>query len=73
MARDYSFDIKKNEAQGGGFLLNTTLNNPDETTCSAWKTSSAAKKFAAGLIGKKFVRWEELVEKSHFQTGGRAK
>lgn len=66
----YSFTIDKNEEKGGSWLAAYIVTNREGTVkqiaAEAFSNAGAAKRWCASAIGRKSVRWSQVVEDNKF-------
>lgn len=66
----YHFGIDKNEEKGGSWLAAYSVINREgnikKISAEAFSTASAAKRWCASAIGRKSIRWAQVVEGNKF-------
>lgn len=66
----YSFSIDKNEEKGGSWLAAFIVTNREGTVkqiaAEAFSNAGAAKRWCASAVGRKSVRWTQVVQDNKF-------
>jgi hypothetical protein len=66
----FYFKIEKNLTKGGGWLVTVQVkhpnvpNNGEIVACSAWTSVAPAKRWCAGMVARKSIRWKVSEDKS---------